>query len=70
MAGPDSAQWSPANERIGRLIQEMGAENIPSLAVVTDPARRVADVYARGATGDWTLLEGEIAVDAYEGEES
>jgi len=69
MADPNSTQWSPVNERIGRLIQEMGAQNVPSLAVVTDPARRVADVYARDAAGGWTLLEGEIRVDDYADEE-
>ena len=41
MTDPASAQWSPANERIGRLVQEIGAENVPVVAVATDPNRSI-----------------------------
>ncbi|MBP8293518.1 MAG: hypothetical protein KAX65_12155, partial [Caldilineaceae bacterium] len=55
MVDPTSAQWSPANARIGRLVQEMGAENVPVLAVVTDYQQATASVYARQADGAWKV---------------
>jgi len=68
MTDPASAQWSPANERIASLIRDMGAENVPSLTVVTDPAQRTADVYVRQADGGWQLLEGGIDLAEIEAE--
>lgn len=60
MTDPTSAQWSPTNERLGRLLQEMGPHNVPVLAVVTDSTRGTAAVYGRQPGGDWTLIEAEI----------
>ena len=64
MTDPASAQWSPTNARLGRLVQEMGAANVPTLAVVTDYARATAAVYGRQANGDWALIEADIDLDA------
>lgn len=60
MTDPTSAQWSPTNARLGRLVHEMGPENIPVLAVVTDYARFTASVYGRQPAGDWELIEADI----------
>ncbi len=60
MTDPSSAQWSPTNARLGRLVQEMGPENIPVLAVVTDYARARASVFGRQPSGDWALIEADI----------
>lgn len=64
MADPSSAQWSPANERIARLVQELGPENVPTLAVVTNPNIQTVDVHVRGNAG-WQLLESGITVDEF-----
>lgn len=64
MADPASAQWSPTNARLGRLAQEMGPANVPALAVVTDYTRATAAVYGRQASGEWTLIEGDIDLNA------
>ena len=64
MTDPASAQWSPTNARLGRLVQEMGAANVPTLAVVTDYARATAAVYGRQANGEWALIEADIDLDA------
>ncbi|MDZ7379134.1 MAG: hypothetical protein ONB06_07270 [candidate division KSB1 bacterium] len=63
MADRSSAQWSPANERIARLVQELGAENVPAVAAVVNPATGLSDVYTRQGTSDWQLLQGGIALD-------
>ena len=47
MADPSSAQWSPTNERIAALIQELGPENIPAVAVVIQSETGQANVYVR-----------------------
>jgi hypothetical protein len=64
MADPSSAQWSPANERIARLVQELGPENVPTLAVVTNPNTQTVDVHVRGEAG-WRLLESGIPLDEF-----
>jgi len=64
MSDPTSAQWSPANERIGQLVQKLGAENVPVLAVVTDYQRATAAVYARQPDGGWQLVEAGINLHA------
>lgn len=60
MADPASAQWSPTNARLGRLVQDIGPEHIPVLAVLTDYARATASVYGRLPGGEWVLIEGDI----------
>jgi len=68
MVDPTSAQWSPANERIGRLVQELGPENVPVLAVVTDYQQATAAVYARQPDGVWQVVEADIDLHALTGE--
>lgn len=68
MSDPASAQWSPANERIGRLVQELGAENVPVLAVVTDYQQATAAVYARQPDGGWRSVAEGIDLHALEAE--
>ena len=55
-----SAQWSPANERIGQLIQSLGAENAPVVTVVVDPVTGQGDVYVRQGSSGWQLARGEV----------
>ncbi len=62
MVDRESAQWSPANERIGRLVQELGPANIPVLSVVVNPTSNRADIYYRHDSGEWRLLQGDIQV--------
>lgn len=62
MADRDSAQWSPANERIAALIQELGPENVPALTVVVNPTTNQADIYARAPTG-WQPLRLGISLE-------
>jgi hypothetical protein len=64
MADRASAQWSPANERIARLIQEMGAENVPAVTVVMDPESGQSQVYIRQGKADWQPLGGSISLDS------
>lgn len=64
MADRGSAQWSPANERIARLVQELGVENVPAMAVVVNPTSGSSDVYLRQETGDWRLMQSGIPLDA------
>lgn len=61
MAERGSAQWSPANERIAALVQELGAENVPTLAVVVNPTTNQADLYARVAA-EWQPLRSGISL--------
>jgi len=63
MADRSSAQWSPANERIARLVQELGAENVPAVTVVVNPTTGLGDVYTRQGTNDWQWLQGGISLD-------
>ncbi len=60
MADSASKQWSPANERIGRLVQTLGPENVPVLAVVVNHQAFTADVYQRQPDGAWQVLEAGI----------
>lgn len=64
MTDPASAQWSPTNARLGRLVEEMGPANVPVLAVVADHTRATAAVYGRQPGGEWILIEADIALDA------
>ncbi len=59
MVDRTSAQWSPANERIGKMVQELGPGNVPAAAVVVNPETGMADVYWRSGGSDWQLLEGD-----------
>lgn len=68
MVDPTSTQWSPANERIGRLVQELGPANVPVLAVVTDYQQATAAVYARQADGGWQVVEADIDLHLLEAE--
>lgn len=60
MTDPSSKQWSPANERIGRLVRELGPENVPVLAVVVNHQEFTADVYQRQPDGGWQMWEAGI----------
>lgn len=60
MTDRDSAQWSPANERIGRVVQTLGAENVPVATVVVDPLSGRSDVYIRQGDSSWQLASGDI----------
>ncbi len=62
MADRSSAQWSPINSRIAGLVEELGPDNIPVVAVTLNPNTNTADVYWRIGTGSWQLLEQGIAL--------
>lgn len=64
MADRASAQWSPANERIARLIQEVGPEHVPAVTVVIDPQSGQGQAYIRQGESDWQPLGGSVALDA------
>lgn len=64
MADRASAQWSPANERIARLIQEIGPENVPAVTVVIDPQSGMSQAYLRQGEADWQSLGGSISLDS------
>lgn len=64
MADRASAQWSPANERIARLIQEIGPENVPAVTVVIDPQTGASQAYLRQGEADWQPLGGSISLDS------
>lgn len=70
MADPDSKQWSPVNERIAALIQEMGPESLPVVAVVIETGTgRAAIHYRTPSTDDWQTLEEGVSLDeALQGE--
>ena len=55
MSDRDSAGWSPANERIARMVEELGPENVPVVSVVVNPASGQADIYWREGS-DWRPL--------------
>ncbi|MFQ5857119.1 MAG: hypothetical protein ACE5LU_16030, partial [Anaerolineae bacterium] len=65
MADPSSAQWSPVNERIGQLVQELGPENVPTMAVVTNPTTQTVDVHVRQGDAGWQLLDSGITLDEF-----
>ncbi len=64
MADRTSAQWSPANERIARLIQEIGPENVPAVTVVIDPQTGRSQAYIRQGEADWQPLGGGVSLDS------
>ena len=63
MADRSSAQWSPANERIAHLVQELGPENVPAITVVINPETGQSQAYLRSDEGDWRPLGGAISLD-------
>lgn len=63
MGDRSSAQWSPANERIARMVGELGPENVPTTAVVINPDTGLADVCSRQGGSGWRLLDGDISID-------
>ena len=63
MADPDSAQWSPTNQRIADLIREMGPENVPVVAVVIETESGLAHVYHRRPGGEaWVPLQEGVSL--------
>lgn len=62
MTDPASKQWSPANERIAALIQEMGPENVPVVAVVIETETGQAHIYHRQGGDAWTPLQEGISL--------
>ncbi|MBC7228249.1 MAG: hypothetical protein H5T61_13640 [Thermoflexales bacterium] len=64
MADRESAAWSPANERIARLIQEIGPENVPVVTVVIDPQSGQGQAYLRQGETDWQPLGGSTSLDS------
>lgn len=60
MADPESAQHSPTNARIADTVRNMGVDNVPVVAVVTNPLAQTADVYLREGGDSWELVEGGI----------
>jgi hypothetical protein len=62
MADPGSAEWSPKNERIAALINEIGPENVPVVAVVIETDTGLADVYYRLGDSPWQPLREGISI--------
>lgn len=62
MADPSSAQWSPRNERIARLVQEMGVEKVPVVAVVIETKTGLAHIYYRQGDETWTPLQEGVSL--------
>lgn len=62
MADLSSAQWSPRNERIARLIQEMGLEKVPVVAVVIESETGLAHIYYRQGDETWTPLQEGVSL--------
>lgn len=60
MADPASAEWSAQNEGIAALVNDLGADNVPVVSVVINSDTGLANVYQRGAGGEWRLLEGDV----------
>ena len=58
MADPASAQYSPDNAAIAALVEEMDAENVPSVAVVVTTETGAVDIHFRrpGST-EWEHLD-------------
>ena len=63
MADPTSAQWSPVNERIAAMVKDLGAENVPAVAVVIQSETGLADVYVRPVGQEsWQPLKEGISL--------
>jgi hypothetical protein len=64
MTDPSSSKWSQVNEQIGREILQIGPENIPLIATVTNPNTGLGDIYTRVDVGakEWALLSGGISL--------
>jgi hypothetical protein len=62
MSDAASAQWSPANERIAALVQELGPENVPAVAVVIESLTGAAEVYYRVGANDWSALASGVSL--------
>jgi len=63
MADRSSAQWSPANERIARLVQEMGPENVPVVTVVINLEAGLSQTYIHSGEAGWQPLGSAISLD-------
>ena len=63
MANPDSAQWSPVNERIATLIRKIGPENVPVIAVVIETDSGRSSVFYRQGKKSWQPLHQDIPLD-------
>jgi len=55
MQDPTSSQFSPENAKLGAEIDRVGAENIRSMGVITDPGSLVTTVYELKG-GNWQKL--------------
>lgn len=65
MADPDSAQHSPANAEIAALIEEIGPENVPVVAVVITTETGAVEVnFRRPGSTAWEKLPAEIDLTA------
>ncbi|MBC8555513.1 MAG: hypothetical protein H8D23_38355 [Candidatus Brocadiales bacterium] len=60
MSNRESAQWSPANEKIAQAIKSLRSENIPAITVVTKPDEELIDIYFRQNDNSWEILEENI----------
>lgn len=60
MADPASAEWSAQNEGIAALVNDLGADNVPVVSVVINSDTGLANVYQRGAGGEWQLLQADL----------
>ncbi|MBX3002228.1 MAG: hypothetical protein KF893_27130 [Caldilineaceae bacterium] len=57
MADPTSAQYSPNNTAIAALVEELGPENVPTVAVVITTETGAVDIhYRRGGSAAWEQL--------------
>lgn len=57
MADPTSAQYSPNNAAIAALVEELGPENVPTVAVVVTTATGAVDIHYRaGGNATWQQL--------------
>jgi len=64
MADPNSARRSPANQRIASLIQEIGPENVPVVAVVIETdTGRVAVHYRPPGDAAWRELKAGMSLE-------
>jgi hypothetical protein len=62
MTDPGSAEWSPKNERITALINDIGPENVPVVAVVIETDTGLADVYYRLGDSPWQPLREGMSI--------
>ena len=61
MADPTSAQYSVQNAALAALVEELGPENIPTIAVVITTATGAVDIHWRRAHGaEWEHLAADV----------